>query len=60
MRPSERARFEHAFYCVWTVGVIARATHLQEQASAFLDRRNPGELYRLDEMTMFGQILDYW
>ena len=53
MRPSERARFEHAFYCVWTVGVMARATHLQEQASAFLDRCSPRELCRLDEMEMW-------
>ncbi len=53
MRPSERARFEHAFYCVWTVGVMARATHLQEQASTFLDRCSPRELYRLDEMSVW-------
>jgi len=50
MTPSERARFEHAFYCLWTVGVMARATHLQEQMSTFLDRCSPRELFRLDEM----------
>ena len=50
--PSECARFEHAFYCVWTIGVMARATHPQEQVSAFLERCGQRELYRLDEMSV--------
>lgn len=53
IRPSERARFIHAFYCVWTVGILARVPHLQEEASAFLDRCSPRELCRLAEMSMW-------
>ncbi|KAF2177167.1 hypothetical protein K469DRAFT_733064 [Zopfia rhizophila CBS 207.26] len=50
MRPSELARFEHAFYCVWTIGVMGRTPHLQDQASAFLDECSPQELCRLAEL----------
>ena len=39
--PSDLARFEHLFYCVWAVGIMARATHLQEQLPALLDRYGP-------------------
>jgi hypothetical protein len=46
--PYKRARFEQGFYCVWTVGVMARATHLQEQASEFLDTCGPHRLCDLD------------
>lgn len=53
MQPSERARFEHAFYRVWTVGVMARALHLQTQALALLDTCSPRELCRLDEMSIW-------
>lgn len=49
--PSERACFEHAFYCVRTVGVMARATHLREQASEFLDRCDLRELCRLVKLS---------
>ncbi|KAF2251490.1 hypothetical protein BU26DRAFT_603900 [Trematosphaeria pertusa] len=50
MRPSEFARFEHAFYCVWTIGVMGSTPHLQGQASAFLDECSPRELCRLAEL----------
>lgn len=50
MRPSELARFEHAFYCVWAIGVMGKAPHLQNKASAFLDACSHRELFRLDEM----------
>jgi hypothetical protein len=50
MRPSELARFERAFYRVWTIGVMGSAPHLQDQASAFLDQCSPRELCRLDEL----------
>jgi hypothetical protein len=50
MRPSEIASFEHAFYRVWTIGVMATAPHLQDQASAFLDSCSPQELCGLDEL----------
>lgn len=49
MRPSEIARFKHAFYCVWSIGIMATTPHLQDQASAFLDDCSPPELCRLDE-----------
>lgn len=54
MRPSEIARFQHAFYCVWTVGVMGTAPHLQHKASAFLDECSPRELCRLDEMASYA------
>lgn len=54
MRPSEIARFQHAFYCVWTLGTVGTAPHLQHKASAFLDRCSPRELCRLDEMTSYA------
>lgn len=50
MRPSELARFEHAFYCVWTIGVMRRTPHLQDQALTFLDECSPQELCRLSEL----------
>ncbi|KAL8724635.1 MAG: hypothetical protein Q9166_007845 [cf. Caloplaca sp. 2 TL-2023] len=51
MRPSERGRFERAFYLVWTIGVMARPKLLQNQASTFLDTCSPRELCRLNEMS---------
>ena len=54
MRPSEIARFQHAFYCVWTVGVIGTTPHLQHKALAFLDKCSPRELCRLDEMASYA------
>ncbi|KAN0098326.1 hypothetical protein V8E51_013989 [Hyaloscypha variabilis] len=54
MRPSELARFEHAFYCVWTIGVMGSAPHLQDQASAFLDECSPRELCRLEELAVWA------
>ena len=53
MRPSEIARFQHAFYCVWTIGVMGTAQHLQHKASAFLNECSPRELCRLDEMASY-------
>lgn len=55
MRPSELARFEHAFYCVWTIGVMAKTPHLQDQASTFLRECSPRELCRLDEFAMWAR-----
>lgn len=49
MRPSEIARFKHAFYCVWAIGIMATTPHLENQATAFLDDCGPPELCRLDE-----------
>lgn len=54
MRPSELARFKHAFYCVWTIGVMGKAPHLQDQASAFLDECSPRELCRLEELAVWA------
>ncbi|KAF2015232.1 hypothetical protein BU24DRAFT_421538 [Aaosphaeria arxii CBS 175.79] len=54
MRPHEIARFEHAFYCVWTIGTMAKAPHLQKQASAFLDQASPADLARLDELATWA------
>ncbi|TVY75552.1 hypothetical protein LSUE1_G009377 [Lachnellula suecica] len=54
MRPSEIARFKHAFYCVWTIGVMGKAPHLQSQASAFLDACSPRELCRLEELATWA------
>ena len=59
MRPSELARFEHAFYCVWTVGVMRRAPHLQNQASVFLDECSPRELFRLDEAALWAKCYNH-
>ncbi|KAF2643932.1 hypothetical protein P280DRAFT_514915 [Massarina eburnea CBS 473.64] len=50
MQPYEIARFEHAFYCVWTVRVMGTTPHLQDQASAFLAKFSPRELFKLDEL----------
>jgi len=56
MRPSEFARFEHAFYCVWTIGVIGRARHgLKDRTLAFLDQCSPRELYRIDELRTWAK-----
>jgi hypothetical protein len=59
MRPSELARFEHAFYCVWTIGVMGKAPHLQDQASAFLDECSPRELCALDELATWAQYYNH-
>jgi hypothetical protein len=55
MRPSELVRFEHALYCVWSIGVMERAPHLRDQASAFLDECSPQELCGLDELGTWAQ-----
>jgi hypothetical protein len=62
IKPSERARFEHAFYCVRTIGVMARTTHLHEQASAFLDRLSPIELCTFEQFSTWvkQEILSTW
>lgn len=54
MRLSEIARFQHAFYCVWTIGVMGAAPHLQHKALAFLDKCSPRELCRLGEMGLYA------
>ncbi|KAF2869134.1 hypothetical protein BDV95DRAFT_609371 [Massariosphaeria phaeospora] len=54
MTPSELARFKHTFYCVWTAGVMTRAPHLRDQALPFLDKCNPRELFRLDELAIWA------
>lgn len=54
MRPSEIARFQHAFYCVWLVGILGTAPPLQHRASAFLEKCSPRELCRLDEMATYA------
>jgi hypothetical protein len=51
MRPHEIARFEHAFYSVWTIGIMETTPHLKDQASAFLDKCTPRELCQLNEFT---------
>jgi uncharacterized membrane protein YjdF len=48
MRPSEKLRFEHAFYCVWAVGTMARQR--RDQAIVFLDKCSPREICRLEEL----------
>lgn len=54
MRPSEIARFQHAFYCVWLVGILGTAPPLQHRAPAFLEKCSPRELCRLDEMATYA------
>ena len=39
--PSEIARFQHAFYCLWTIAIIENTPHLHDQASAFFDECSP-------------------
>jgi hypothetical protein len=53
VRPREVARFKHAFYCVWTIGVMGRAPHLQDKALAFLNECSPRELSILDELATY-------
>jgi hypothetical protein len=48
MRPSEKLRFEHAFYRVCAVGIMAR--HRRDQAIAFLDKCSPWEICALEEL----------
>ncbi len=55
MTPSEIIRFKHAFYRVWTIGVMNRAPHLKDQALAFLNECGPKELCRLDEFVMWAR-----
>jgi hypothetical protein len=50
IRPSEIVRFQHAFYCVWTIAVMETSPHLQHKASTYLDKCSPRELCRLDEL----------
>lgn len=59
MRPFEIARSHHAFYCVWTIGVIGMAPRLQHKASAFLDECSPRELCRLDEMASYAMYYNH-
>jgi len=51
MRPHEIAGFEHAFYFVWTIGIMETTPHLKDQVSAFLDKCTPRELCRLYAFT---------
>jgi hypothetical protein len=55
IRPSEIARFQHAFYCVWAIAVMEASPHLQHKASAYLDRCSPRELCRLNELETYAQ-----
>jgi hypothetical protein len=54
MRPSEITRFEHAFYCVWTIGVMGTTQYLQDQALAFLEECSPRELCMLLELASWA------
>lgn len=56
LQPSELARFEHAFYCIWTIGVMGNTPHLQDQASAFLDESSPRELYGLSKVAHWAKL----
>jgi hypothetical protein len=55
LRPREIARFEQAFYRVWTIGVTGQASHLRRRGSMFLDERSPRELFCLDEFTVWAE-----
>jgi hypothetical protein len=55
MRPSELARFEHAFYCVWNIGVMGGTPQLKEKASTFLDQCSPQELFSLYELSLWAR-----
>ncbi|KAH8663105.1 hypothetical protein BGZ60DRAFT_412771 [Tricladium varicosporioides] len=59
MRPSELAHFEHALYCVWTIGVMGMTPHLQEQASTFLNKYSPRGLSRLLELRTWARGYNY-
>ncbi|KAF2431040.1 hypothetical protein EJ08DRAFT_696719 [Tothia fuscella] len=49
MRPSEIARFQHALYCVWAIGVMGTTPHMKDRATALLRACSPRELCRLEE-----------
>jgi hypothetical protein len=55
IRPSERTRFEHAFYRVWMIGVMGTTPHLQDRASRLLNKCSPRELCRLDELATWAK-----
>jgi hypothetical protein len=55
LRPREIARFEKAFYRVWTIGVTGQASHLRSQGSMFLDERSPRELFCLEEFAAWAR-----
>jgi hypothetical protein len=55
LRPREIARFEKAFYRVWTIGVSGQNSHLRGQGSMLLDECSPRELYCLDEFATWAE-----
>jgi hypothetical protein len=55
LRPREIARFEQAFYRVWTIGVTGKTVCLRSQGSRFLDKLCPRELFCLDEFTTWAE-----
>jgi hypothetical protein len=55
LRPREIARFEQAFYCVWTIGMMGQALHLRSQGSQFLDDLSPRELCCLREFSTWAK-----
>jgi hypothetical protein len=59
MRPSEIARFQHAFYCVWAIAVMRASPHLQHKASEYLEKCSPRELCRLDELATYAQYYNH-
>lgn len=54
--PSEIARFEHAFYCLWTIGVMEMTPHLQDRISAFVDRCSLQELCGLIQVRDWAEM----
>lgn len=62
MKPSRITRFRHAFYLVWTIGVMGSTPHLRNQALALLHSSSPRELCRLEELEYWAQnnrIIDF-
>ncbi|CAG8979192.1 hypothetical protein HYALB_00000328 [Hymenoscyphus albidus] len=55
LKPEAAARFESWFYCVWTLGFMAKTPLLQGKASAVLDEYGQLEISQLEEFTSWAQ-----
>jgi hypothetical protein len=49
MTSSEISRFQHAFYCVWTIGFLGHSDR-PDRAWEYADERSPREMCKLNEL----------
>jgi hypothetical protein len=49
MTSSEISRFQHAFYCVWTIGFLGHSGR-PDRAWEYMDERSPREMCKLNEL----------